>query len=118
MAKKIIENTLKVSISKGNRKMGAIPSVSLPPVVTCHNCETCERTAKKMSRWTDNKKRFSRNGCNIWVTTPNIYKVTTDQGDFSYTTSGKLDYRKTLENFKKAGYTNVSIAFLGRDVTF
>ena len=26
---------MKVSISKGNSKMGAIPSVSLPPVITC-----------------------------------------------------------------------------------
>ena len=32
---------MKVSISKGNSKMGAIPSVSLPPVITCaQNC-TC-----------------------------------------------------------------------------
>lgn len=35
-------NTLKVSISAKNSKMGAIPSVSLPPVVTCKNCETCK----------------------------------------------------------------------------
>ena len=41
MNKKILENTLKVSISQGNRKMGAIPSVSLPPVITCKHCETC-----------------------------------------------------------------------------
>ena len=41
MKKNIIENTLKVSISQGNRKMGAIPSVSLPPIVTCKHCETC-----------------------------------------------------------------------------
>ena len=33
----------KVSISTGNKKMGAIPSVSLPPVVTCHNCDSCAK---------------------------------------------------------------------------
>lgn len=33
----------KLSISNGNRKMGAIPSVSLPPVVTCKHCETCAK---------------------------------------------------------------------------
>ena len=32
-----------VSISNGNRKMGAIPSVSLPPIVTCKNCSTCAK---------------------------------------------------------------------------
>ena len=31
----------KVSISNGNSKMGAIPSVSLPPIITCKNCESC-----------------------------------------------------------------------------
>ena len=52
MKKTVLENTLKVSISKGNRKMGAIPSVSLPPVVTCHNCETCAKKcyAVKLAR--------------------------------------------------------------------
>lgn len=32
---------LKVSISNGNSKMGAIPSVSLPPITTCKNCSSC-----------------------------------------------------------------------------
>ena len=31
------------SISAGNRKMGAIPSVSLPPIKTCHNCAHCSK---------------------------------------------------------------------------
>ena len=31
------------SISAGNRKTGAIPSISLPPIVTCHNCEHCSK---------------------------------------------------------------------------
>jgi len=43
MTKRTVENVLKVSISNGNKKMGFIPSVSLPPVVTCHNCETCAK---------------------------------------------------------------------------
>ena len=41
MAKKAIENTLKVSISQGNIKTGHVKSVSLPPVVTCKHWETC-----------------------------------------------------------------------------
>ncbi len=32
---------LKVSISKGNSKMGAIPSVSLPPIITCPKGAPC-----------------------------------------------------------------------------
>lgn len=33
--------TAKLSISNGNRKMGQIPSVSLPPIITCKNCHKC-----------------------------------------------------------------------------
>lgn len=52
MSKKAVENTLKVSISKGNRKMGAIPSVSLPPIITCKNCSSCAKKcyAAKLAR--------------------------------------------------------------------
>ena len=42
----------RLSISPGNRKMGAIPSVSLPPVVTCAKNVPCTKTcyACKMCR--------------------------------------------------------------------
>jgi len=43
MNKRVVENELKVSISNKNSKMGPIPSVSLPPVITCKNCETCAK---------------------------------------------------------------------------
>ena len=36
-------NNNQVSISKGNNKMGAIPSVSLPPITTCKHCESCAK---------------------------------------------------------------------------
>jgi hypothetical protein len=32
-----------VSISNKNSKMGPIPSVSLPPVITCKHCESCAK---------------------------------------------------------------------------
>ena len=70
-----------------------------------------------MSRWQENKKKFSKRGNDIWISTPNIYKVTTNQGDFEYRTYNNLDFKKTIENFKKAGYTNINICFIGRDVT-
>lgn len=43
-------NNNQVSISKKNDKMGAIPSVSLPPVICCPNCSTCQKKcyAKRM----------------------------------------------------------------------
>lgn len=47
-----MQNTLKITISRGNSKMGAIPSVSLPPIITCKNCETCAKKcyAAKLAR--------------------------------------------------------------------
>lgn len=32
----------KIHISGGNAKLGAIMNISLPPVVTCHNCNSCK----------------------------------------------------------------------------
>lgn len=48
MTKRVVENELKVSISMKNQKMGPIPSVSLPPVITCKHWETCKNSKGKM----------------------------------------------------------------------
>lgn len=68
MKKRVVENGLKgiykVSISNGNSKMGAIPSVSLPPVKTCVNCESCAQKcyAKKLCRiYPSVKAAYDRN---------------------------------------------------------
>ena len=71
-----------------------------------------------MSRWTQNKGYYSKNGCNIWVTTPNVYKVTTAQKDFLIRSYSRIDYKATLRELYKQGYTNIVITYLGRDVTF
>ena len=72
-----------------------------------------------MSRWTENKRYFSKHGNDIWITPQrNIYHVTTDQKDFEYKTSGRLDYKETLKRFYKAGYTNVNISYVGREIAF
>lgn len=31
----------KIHISSGNNKLGSIMNISLPPIVTCHNCKNC-----------------------------------------------------------------------------
>lgn len=33
---------IKMCISKGNRKIGRVMNVSLPPIMTCHNCKECK----------------------------------------------------------------------------
>ena len=34
---------IKLHISKGNKKLGGINNVSIPPVATCHNCASCSK---------------------------------------------------------------------------
>lgn len=55
---------LELSISYGNRKMGNIPSVSLPPIITCKNCATCAKKcyAAKLARiYPSVREAYNRN---------------------------------------------------------
>lgn len=58
---------IKVSISKGNSKMGAIPSVSLPPVTTCPTGAPCAARcyAAKLCRIYPTVKKAYQNNLNI-----------------------------------------------------
>jgi hypothetical protein len=56
----------KVSISKGNAKMGAIPSVSLPPIITCPRGAPCAG------------KCYAAKLCRIYPTVKNAYQNNLD----------------------------------------
>ena len=58
--------TSKISISPGNSKMGFIPSVSLPPVVTCAQGCTCA------------KKCYAAKLCRIYPSVKNAYQRNLD----------------------------------------
>ena len=68
-------NVKRVSISRGNRKMGAIPSVSLPPVVTCAAGCPCAKKcyAVKMCRIYKNVKASYQNNLDILQSDPARY---------------------------------------------
>ena len=68
-------NNNRVSISAGNRKMGAIPSVSLPPIVTCPNCKECA------------KKCYAAKMCRIYPSVKKAY----DNDEAGTTYTGILD---------------------------
>lgn len=54
----------KISISPGNKKMGAIPSVSLPPIITCpQNCPCAKKCyAAKLCRiYSTVRKAYQKN---------------------------------------------------------
>jgi hypothetical protein len=58
---------MKVSISNGNRKMGAIPSVSLPPIITCPKGAPCAKKcyAAKLARIYPSVKTAYQNNLDI-----------------------------------------------------
>lgn len=60
-------NDLKVTISKGNSKMGAIPSVSLPPIITCPAGAPCAAKcyAAKICRLYSNVKQSYYNNLDV-----------------------------------------------------
>ena len=66
---------MNVSISKGNSKMGAIPSVSLPPVITCaQNCACAKKCyAAKLCRIYPSVKKSYENNLAAYNENPTEY---------------------------------------------
>ena len=63
-----------VSISKGNVKMGAIQSVSLPSGVTCRVCECNKKCyARRLERRRKSVREAYRNNLEILTTEPDTY---------------------------------------------
>jgi hypothetical protein len=71
-----------VSISKGNSKMGAIPSVSLPACVTCNPGAPCFKLcyAAKITRLYKTVKTAYENNLNILKENPALYWDQVKQG--------------------------------------
>lgn len=63
-----------VSISKGNIKMGAINSVSLPSILTCRQCD-CQKKcyARKIERLRPSVRKAYRNNLDILLNDPDTY---------------------------------------------
>lgn len=67
--------TQKVNISKGNSKMGAIPSVSLPPIKTCPKGAPCAKLcyAAKICRLRPNVARSYERNYELYLGDPVSY---------------------------------------------
>ena len=67
---------MSVSISKGNRKLGGIPSFSVPPVATCSHCSECSKKcyALKMSRLYPSVGKAWQGNLDEWRTNPQAVK--------------------------------------------
>ena len=65
---------MSVSISKGNIKMGAIPSVSLPAIKTCRSCSCASKCyAAKLERLRPSVRRAYQKNLEILMEDPDTY---------------------------------------------
>ena len=68
-------DAVRIHISSGNNKLGAIMNISLPPVVTCHNCATCKHycyAVRTYNRFTDTANGWNENYL-LFLTDPTVY---------------------------------------------
>ena len=63
-----------VKISKGNSKLGALPSVSLPSIKTCRNCACQEKCyAQKLERLRPAVRNAYQHNLEVWLKDPETY---------------------------------------------
>lgn len=66
---------IKIHISAGNMKLGAIMNISLPPVITCRNCSSCKHycyAVRSYNRFTDTAAGWNENYM-LFLTDPDRY---------------------------------------------
>ena len=70
-------NYFSISVSNGNSKMGKIPSVSLPPIITCSKiaCATCGKKcyAKKICRYSKEAAAAYNRNLDILKNNPELF---------------------------------------------
>ena len=87
---------LSVKVSKGNEKMGAIKSVSLPPVVTCRQGAPCIKScyARRLLRYPNVRNAYQSNldAYNVtpWLYFEQITDAAIDEDFFRWHVSGDI----------------------------
>lgn len=115
-------NYFNISVSSGNAKMGKIPSVSLPPIVTCSPvaCRTCGRKcyAKKICRYSKEAAAAYNRNLDILKNNPALFWDDVDRAlktsrFFRFNVSGdiynKKYFEKLCEVVKKNNHCEVLI---------
>ena len=97
----------KISISPGNQKMGYIPSVSLPPVITCANgCKCAQKCyAAKLCRIRKSVREAYQRNLGILTSDPSAYWLQVKAAAmvtkyFRFHVSGDIGIDNIPENLK------------------
>ena len=112
-------NNLKVSISKGNTKMGAIPSVSLPACITCNPDAPCFKgcyAVKLAKRFETTDASYHRN-LNVLKSNPELYWLQVKAAAcmtryFRYHVSGDIVNKEYFNNMIKLANELTGTKFL------
>jgi hypothetical protein len=110
-----------VTISEGNRKVGSVPSISLPPIVTCNPRAKCFKDCyvlKSFRIWPDVRKAYQKN-LQTYNTDPKTYFDAIDNWIkirkptlFRYHVSGDIPNRAYLTGMIKVALNNPDVKFL------
>ena len=108
-----------IHISGGNMKLGAIMNISLPPVVTCHNCQSCKhycyairsynRLPDTAKAWNENLKLFYMDPCKYFY---EISKAVKTQRFFRWHVSGDIVNDRYLAGMVETAIENPKVEFL------
>ncbi len=107
-----------VKISKGNSKLGAIPSVSLPSIKTCRSCACCEKCyAQKLERLRPSVKNAYEHNLGVLLSDPTTYWREVEASVmmsrfFRFHVSGDIPNAAYLENMVAVAVSNAHCEIL------
>ena len=108
-----------VSISKNNKKMGSIPSISFPPIITCGNCQECAKKcyALKMAKFRPSIGTAWENNLKEWKNNPQAVKfailnASITSGYFRYFVGGDIINTEFLKMMVEVAETVKTCQFL------
>ena len=115
----VAPENVKIQISNGNNKLGAIMNISLPPVVTCPNCSSCAKycyAIRSSNRFTDTAMGWNENYV-LFLTDPNRYfaeisKAVKTQRFFRWHVSGDIVNGSYLAGMIQVAIDNPKVEFL------
>lgn len=109
----------RVHISGGNSKLGAIMNISLPPVVTCHNCGSCSKycyAVRTYNRFTSTAAGWNENYL-LFLSDPDRYfaeisAAVKTQRFFRWHVSGDIVNSRYLAGMIDVAFENPKVEFL------
>ena len=110
---------IKIHISAGNMKLGAIMNISLPPVTTCHNCSCCKNycyAVRSYNRLPDTAAAWNENYL-LFISDPDRYfheisKAVKTQRFFRWHVSGEIVNGSYLAGMIRVANENPKCEFL------